>query len=98
MRPQPILAAVSAAQLAIGLAGLSTALRRSEPYDLRFARGAAERIGRDQWITGTALSAPGVLLVAQAILTATVAWGPSRAAVRLLGLLGGVFAIGYALE
>jgi hypothetical protein len=53
-----LLAAVSAAQLASGVAGMVVALRRRHPYDVFWMHGQAEEITRDTLFRGTALSAP----------------------------------------
>jgi hypothetical protein len=53
-----LLAAVSAAQLGAGVAGMVVALRRRHPYDLLWMHGRADAIARDTVVKGTALSAP----------------------------------------
>src|SRR4051812_36327035 len=60
------LVAVSAVQLATGLAGQVVALRRRHPYDTPIMGGRPENVGRDSFLSGTALSAPVVMLAAQA--------------------------------
>jgi hypothetical protein len=87
-----LLAAVSAAQLASGVAGIVVALRRRHPYDVFWMHGQAEEIARDTLFRGTALSAPVSNLVLQAALTAVVAARPSRRAQRALGALEGLVA------
>jgi hypothetical protein len=81
------LAAVSAAQLATGVAGMVVALRRRHPYDVLWMHGQADTIFRDTILKGTALSAPVSNLLAQA-LTAVVPRRPSRGTARTLGGLG----------
>jgi hypothetical protein len=83
-----LLAAVSAAQLASGVAGMVVALRRRHPYDVLWMHGQAEQMARDTLFRGTALSAPVSNLVLQAALTAVVAARPSRRAQQALGALG----------
>jgi hypothetical protein len=83
-----LLAAVSAAQLVSGVAGMVVALRRRHPYDLFWMHGEAEKIARDTLFRGTALSAPVSNLLMQAALTAVVAARPSRWAQQALGALG----------
>jgi UDP:flavonoid glycosyltransferase YjiC (YdhE family) len=92
------LAAVSAVQLALGVAGLRRALRERTAYDIGFLRGSTDTIERDQWITGTNLSAPGVMLVLQAACTAALLRRPGRAAAKTLGILGAIMAGGYPAE
>ena len=92
------LALVSAAQLPLGVAGLRPALRKRTAYDIGFLRGSTDTIERDQWLTGTNLSAPGVLLVLQAACTAALLHGPSRRAARTLGILGAIMTGGYPAE
>src|ERR671935_104501 len=70
------LAAVSVAQLASGAAGLAVALRRRHPYHVFWMRGRADAIARDSVLKGTALSAPVVNLLVQAVLTAVGAPRP----------------------
>ena len=92
------LAAVSAAQLATGVAGMVVALRRRHPYDVLWIHGRADAIARDTILKGTALSAPVSNLLVQAALTAVVAWRPSRGAARALGGLGALQVAGYLGE
>ena len=66
MAPRQALVAVSAVQLAAGVAGQVIALRRRHPYDTPLMGGRPEHVGRDSFLSGTALSAPVVMLVAQA--------------------------------
>ena len=92
------LAAVSAVQLVLGVLGLRRALRERTAFDIGFWRGSTDTIERDQWITGTNLSAPGVMLVLQAACTAVLARRPSRAAAKTLGILGAIMTGGYPGE
>jgi pimeloyl-ACP methyl ester carboxylesterase len=93
-----LLAAVSAAQLATGVAGMVVALRRRHPYDLFWMHGRADAIARDTILKGTALSAPVSNLLVQAALTAVVARRPSRGAARALAGLGALQVPGYLGE
>ena len=93
-----LLAAVSVAQLATGVAGLVVALRRRHPYDVFWMHGRADTMARDAILRGTALSAPVSNLVAQAALTAVVARRPGRGAARALGGLGALQVAGYLGE
>jgi MGT family glycosyltransferase len=92
------LAVISAAQLALGVLGLRRALRDRTAFDIGFWRGSTDTIGRDQWITGTNLSAPGVMLVLQAVCTAVLFRGSSRTAAKTLGVLGAIMTGGYPGE
>ena len=93
-----LLAAVSVAQLATGVAGLVVALRRRHPYDVFWMHGRADTMARDAILRGTALSAPVSNLLAQAALTAVVARRPGRGAARALGGLGALQVAGYLGE
>jgi hypothetical protein len=100
MRTRRVLAVVSAAQLAAGVAGQRVALRDGRSFDIAVLgwRGRPERVARDSWFLGTGLSAPVVMLATQAIATARLAVGPSQAAMRTLGVLGAVMTCGYLVE
>src|ERR1044072_3633240 len=82
------LAAVSAAQLACGVAGLAVGLRRRHPYDVFWMRGRPEAIRRDALFKGTALSAPVSTLATQEALTAAMARRPSRRDAQRLRVAG----------
>ena len=84
-----LLAAVSAAQLVSGVAGMVVALRRRHPYDVFWMNVETEKIARDTLFRGTALSAPVSNLLIQPALTAVVAARPSRRARQALGALRG---------
>ena len=91
VKPTPssrLLAAISAAQLATGVAGMVVALRRRHPYDLFWMHGRAETVARDAILSGTALSAPLSNLLVQAALTVVEARRPSRGAAWALAGLG----------
>ncbi len=89
-----LLAGVSAAQLATGVAGMVIGLRRRRPYDVFWMHGSADAMGRDVLSKGTALSAPVSMLVTQAALTAVMARRPSRRAAQALGGLGATLVAG----
>jgi pimeloyl-ACP methyl ester carboxylesterase len=93
-----LLAAVSVAQLATGVAGMVVALRRRHPYDVFWMHGRADAIARDTILRGTALSASVSNLLVQAALTTVVARRPSRGAARALGGLGALQVAGYLGE
>jgi hypothetical protein len=98
MAHRSALVAVSAVQLAVGVLGQVVALRRRLPYDTPLMSGRAEDVGRDSWTQGTALSAPVVMLAAQAWATARLRAAPRDGARRALGGLGAVMTAGYLLE
>ena len=98
MVPRRLLVAVSAGQLAAGLAGLAVALRRRRPYDIPLLRGTAARVARDSLWIGTAYSAPTPMLLAQAAATVQLARRQADGSRRLLGRLGALMAPGYLLE
>ena len=98
MAARSTLVAVSAAQLATGLAGLGVALRRRRNFDVGFMRGSPDHVGRDALWGGTAYSAPVYMLAAQAWATASLRRGPHDGARRMLGLLGAVMVPGYLME
>ena len=91
------LVGLATAQLALGLVGLGHALRHRSSYDIGIMHGSPELIGREQWVTGTGLSAPGVMLVAQGAAVALHHRDEQRAA-RTLGLLGLIMSLGYPGE
>jgi hypothetical protein len=92
------LAAVSAAQLGAGLAGLAVALKRRHPYDFLFLHGRPENIACDAVVMGTAFSAPYGMLAAQAVATVQLLRGSSQPARLVLGALGAAMVPGYLGE
>ena len=93
-----LLAAVSAAQLVSGVAGMVVALRRRHPYDVFWMHGETEKIARDTLFRCTALSAPVSNLLLQAALTAVVAARPSRRAHKHSVPWGALLVPGYLRE
>ncbi len=93
-----MLVVVSAAQLGSGLTGLGLAIARGHSYDLPMLHGDPARIARSAFPMGTALSAPGPMLIAQTIATVTLANGPNRRATRTLAVLGALMVPGYLGE
>lgn len=95
-----LLVALSGAQLAAGVAGQLVALRERRSFDIAVLgwRGQPERVGRDSWFIGTALSPPVVMLSLQAAATVRLGRGPSRTATRILGSLGATMACASLLE
>ena len=93
-----LLVLVSAAQLAAGLAGQALAVRRRHPYDTPLMSGRPEHVVRDSWLSGTALSAPVVMLAAQAWAVRSLHTRPDDGARRALGALGVLMTGGYLVE
>lgn len=98
MEDRQMLAAVSAAQLALGLSGMAVAIHRRRAFDIPFWHGQQSTVGRDSLLMGTALSAPVIMLGAQAWATAALASRPNVAADRVLGGLGAAMIAGYLSE
>lgn len=99
MSRRRVLVAVSAVQLAAGIAGQVLALRRKMAFDIALLgwTGRPDRVRRDSLVLGTGVSAPATILAAQAVATARLAGGDTRAA-RVLGLLGATMTAGYLVE
>ncbi len=98
MNGNRILAAVSAAQLASGLGGMALGIRRRHAFDIPFRQGEQSTVGRDAILMGTALSAPVVMLAAQAWAIVALFRRPDAAAERTLGGLGVTMVAGYLAE
>ncbi len=77
---------------------MAVAIRRRRAFDIPFWHGRESAVGRDSLLMGTALSAPVVMLGAQAWSTAVLARRPNLAAERLLGGLGAAMVAGYLSE
>ena len=94
-----LLARLSAAQLAGGLAGQALAVVRRAPYDIPFGTGRPEDVVRDSFTNGTAFSAPVHMLVLQAWATRRLSRRPGDVlARRVLRVLGAVMVAGYLME
>jgi hypothetical protein len=98
MRGNRVLAVVSAAQLASGLGGMVLGIRRRHAFDIPFWQGQQSTVGRDSVLMGTALSAPVVMLAAQAWAIVALFQRPNTAAERTLGGLGATMVAGYLAE
>jgi hypothetical protein len=98
MAPRQALVAASVVQLAVGVAGQMIALRRRHPYDTPLMSGRPEDVGRDSFLSGTALSAPVVMLAGQAWAIRRLHTRPADGARRTLGGLGVVMVAGYLME
>ena len=92
------LAAVSAVQLVAGLVGLRRALQGRHAYEFLWLRGKPEHVGRDALSLGTALSAPGPMLAAQAAALAVLSTRDDPRAELVLGGLGAAMVGGYLGE
>ena len=94
------LVAISAAQLAAGVAGQLIAVRDRRSFDIALLgwRGRPENIVKDSWFLGTGLSPPVTMLVTQAVATIRLATAPSPVATRTLGVLGAAMTCGYLAE
>ncbi len=57
-----------------------------------------DRISAQQWLVGTGLSAPAVMLIAQAAFAASLAIRPSGGSARGLAVLGALTSCGYLSE
>jgi hypothetical protein len=97
-RNDRFLAAVSAAQLATGIAGLLVALKRRHPYDFLMLHGRSDTIARDALWMGTALSAPGPMLALQGWAATRLLRGSSGPERSVLGTLGATIVGGYLGE
>jgi hypothetical protein len=97
-RTENLLSAVSAAQLAIGIAGLMVALKRRHPYDFLMLHGRSDTVARDALWMGTALSAPGPMLAVQGWAVTRLMRGSSGRERALLGALGATMVGGYLGE
>jgi hypothetical protein len=98
MEDSRFMAGVSAVQLALGLGGMALAIRRRRAFDIPFWHGQESTVGRDSLLMGTALSAPAVMLGAQACATVALVRRPNLAAERVLGGLGAAMVAGYLAE
>ncbi len=89
---------VSTAQLGAALAGLTVCVRRRHPYDFLFLRGRAENVARDALGMGTPLSAPALMLAAQAAAIVQLARGRTGRPELVLAGLGAAMVPGYLGE
>lgn len=98
MDRSPLLAGISATQLGTGVVGMAVALQRRHAYGFLMLRGDPDRVARDAFGMGTALSAPGAMLLAQAAATAQLIRTRTVLAERVLGTLGLGMVVGYLGE
>ncbi len=93
-----LLSSVSAAQLAVGLAGIAVAVKRHHAYDAPLLHGRPDNVARDALLMGTALSAPGPMLVTQGWAIARLLRRSPYPARLVLGGLGATMVSGYFAE
>jgi hypothetical protein len=98
IRNDRLLAAASAAQLAVNVAGLVVALKRRRAYDFLVLHGRPENVARDAIWMGTALSAPAPMLVAQSWAITRLRRDASDRERLVLGGLGAAMIGGYLGE
>jgi hypothetical protein len=98
MERRLLLASVSAAQLASSVTGMALAVARGHHFDLGFMVGHPDKVARESIFQGTAFSAPVTTLLAQLTATVVLVRRPSTAAVRTIGIIGGVNIPGYLSE
>lgn len=96
--PRAKLIFVAAAHLTVAMTSMKVAIDRRSPFHLPVLHGDPERVGRDSFVMGTALSEPVVMMVAEAGAICVLVGRPSPAAVATLGCLGAVNLPGYVLE
>ena len=89
-----MLIGLSAAQAGAGIIGMAVAIRRRHPYGFLMLHGDPGRVARDAIGMGTALSAPGWMLVTQLAATAQLMRTRGRRAERVLGTLGAGMVVG----
>lgn len=77
---------------------MALAVRRRHAYAIPLLHGDPRHVARDSMVMGTALSAPGVMLVVQAAATIRVLRGDADRSELLLGGLGAVMTAGYLAE
>jgi hypothetical protein len=92
------LVVVSAAQLAVGVAGQLLAIRQRRPFEIFRWHGRPEHVARDSWFMGTGLSAPVTMMSVHAAAIAVLVMRPSRRAAGTLGALGAMMAVGCLIE
>ena len=98
MARERVLAAVSTAQLAIGVAGTALAVQRRHAYHLPLLHGRPDKVARDALFMGTALSAPVAMLAIQGVAIVRLLRRPPGTARPVLGGLGAVMVVGYCAE
>jgi hypothetical protein len=77
---------------------MGVAIQRRRAYDFLFLHGDPETVARDAALMGTAYSAPGIMLLVQAIATVRLLRGPTASGTLVLGALGAAMVPGYLGE
>jgi len=98
VRSRKLLLSISVGQFGCGVTGLAVAIARRHAYDLPVLHGDPDDVVRNAWPWGTALSAPGPMLVLQALAIGALAARPDPRAARTLGALGVLMVPGYLAE
>jgi hypothetical protein len=96
-----IVGAIGLVQLVFGLIGLKKGYTEGISPDVPgFAMRSPDEVRRQHWLMGTAISAPTVMLVVQAVavLARLTRRRPPVAAARTLSVLGSIQAVGYPIE
>ncbi|WP_438854324.1 hypothetical protein [Agromyces sp. M3QZ16-3] len=96
-----LLGAIGIVQLVFGALGLRKAYAEGRGGDVPgFPHRSPDEVRRRHWVEGTELSAPTVMLIAQAFASLALLVGrrPPVAAARTLGVLGAIMSIGYPIE
>lgn len=89
---------MSLAQLSVGLGGMAVAVKRRHAYHFLVIRGRHDKVVRDAFSMGTALSAPAPMLVAQGVAAARLMRGSTDRDRLVLGTLGAAMVAGYLGE
>lgn len=92
------LMAVSASHLVVAVVSMKVAIARRSPFHLPLVHGDPNRVVRDSFVMGTALSEPVVMMVAQGWALSVLARRVSSGAAATLGWLGASNVPGYLLE
>jgi prolipoprotein diacylglyceryltransferase len=93
-----LLAALSAAQLAVHLQAARHGIRHHVPMELPFAKGDPDTVARDMWTTGSGMAAPWWLLALHGAGTAALFTRDRLWLRRALGGLGIWYVVFYLLE
>ncbi|MGR0319560.1 hypothetical protein [Agromyces sp. ZXT2-3] len=96
-----LVGAIGLVQLVFGLSGLRKAVAEGRTGDVPgFPVRPAGEVRRRHWLEGTELSAPTVMLIAQAVASLALLFSrrPPVVAARVLGGLGAIMSIGYPIE
>lgn len=93
-----MLTVVSAAHLLVAIVSMKVAIARRSPFHLPVLHGDPNRVVRDSFVMGTALSEPVVMMIAEVWALALLAQRDSPGAAAGLGWLGASNVPGYLLE